>query len=365
MFGRENEPTQEIMERFVSYLHPDMIANLASIMLFNPPSWYRAFGQRIHRLVYSSKLHKKIKYVTFSDLQNLLNEPALPASTMRLTETKQEFTNITKLGAQHKLVPVTVRIGSAAVQVITTEKYKILGSSTVIYDLYNVSGITGLEEKDGRVVMEYEGAEKISLTGPDVDSVKTAVNDAWQRHLLSEPESKTVRKVIRPADVPGTMLNMALLNLGSPDPSLRLASYNFLAALTTTFDFRIGGELLEAAGIAIPQNNSNFIIKISECLASNEPRLTLEFLDECIEGLSNSTTEQKHLCLEYMQPWLPNVKEFASGSPEKTLKIIRGLVDTTIEEQELYPSLQAKVWYTIGHVEDLVGKVVDQFLKVR
>ncbi len=46
--------------------------------------------------------------------------------------------------------------------------------------------------------------------------------------------------------MPGTLLNMALLNLGSPELALRVASYNFLSALTVTFRFDIGGAVMEA-----------------------------------------------------------------------------------------------------------------------
>ena len=38
-----------------------------------------------------------------------------------------------------------------------------------------------------------------------------------------------------------------------------------------------------------------------------EPRLTLEFLEECIQGFAQSSIELKHLCLEYMTLWLPNL----------------------------------------------------------
>lgn len=58
----------------------------------------------------------------------------------------------------------------------------------------------------------------------------------------------TVHQKIRPKDVPGTLLNMALLNLGSPDPNLRTAAYNQLCALTATFDLKIEGQLLETSG---------------------------------------------------------------------------------------------------------------------
>ncbi len=61
------------------------------------------------------------------------------------------------------------------------------------------------------------------------------------------------------------------------------------------------------AGLCIPSNNTIFINSISKRLAMKEPQLTLEFLEECIQGFRNSNIEMKHLCLEYMTPWLPNL----------------------------------------------------------
>lgn len=72
-------------------------------------------------------------------------------------------------------------------------------------------------------------------------------------------DSVTVHQKIRPKDVPGTLLNMALLNLGSSDPNLRTAAYNLLCALTGTFDLKIEGQLLETQGMwLIPKPESTF-----------------------------------------------------------------------------------------------------------
>ena len=60
-------------------------------------------------------------------------------------------------------------------------------------------------------------------------------------------------------------------------------------------------------GLCIPSNNTIFIKEVSERLAKLEPHLTLEFLEECIQGFRSSNIEMKHLCLEYMTPWLPNL----------------------------------------------------------
>lgn len=47
---------------------------------------------------------------------------------------------------------------------------------------------------------------------------------------------------------------MALLNLGSDDPNLRLSSYNLLYALSRVFNFDVGKQLLDAKGICFKCN---------------------------------------------------------------------------------------------------------------
>jgi neurofibromin 1 len=157
---------------------------------------------------------------------------------------------------------------------------------------------------------------------------------------------------------------MALLNLGSSDPNLRTAAYNLLCALTGTFDLKIEGQLLETSGLCIPSNNTLFIKSVSEKLGHNEPHLTLEFLEECIQGFRASTIELKHLCLEYMTPWLPNLVRFCKHSDEtkrqKVAIILDKLITLTIEEVEMYPSIQAKIWGNLGIVSELYQAIGDR-----
>jgi neurofibromin 1 len=161
---------------------------------------------------------------------------------------------------------------------------------------------------------------------------------------------------------------MALLNLGSSDPNLRTAAYNLLCALTSTFDLKIEGHLLETSGLCIPSNNTIFIKSVSETLARNDPHLTLEFLEECIQGFSASSIELKHLCLEYMTPWLPNLTKFCKHPADDTKRqkvahILDKLITLSIEEVEMYPSIQAKIWGNIGQVSELIDMVLDSFIK--
>ena len=67
------------------------------------------------------------------------------------------------------------------------------------------------------------------------------------RYQIAKPSNITER-VIRPSDVPGTLLNMALLNMGSDDANLRLAAYNLLVSLSIIFNFDVGNQLLFSKG---------------------------------------------------------------------------------------------------------------------
>lgn len=201
-------------------------------------------------------------------------------------------------------------------------------------------------------------SSQLSFIHNDCDNIVQAVIHIRNRWELSQPDSVTVHQKIRPKDVPGTLLNMALLNLGSSDPNLRTAAYNQLCALTATFDLKIEGQLLETQGLCIPSNNTIFIKEVSEKLATNEPHLTLEFLEECIQGFQRSTIELKHLCLEYMTPWLPNLVRFCKPTDEgkrqkQVAQILEKLINLTIEQKEMYPSIQAKIWGNLGQVRDV------------
>ena len=74
-----------------------------------------------------------------------------------------------------------------------------------------------------------------------------AIREAKTRFHMARPTTASDR-AIRPSDVPGKLLNMALLNIGSDDHCLRLAAYNLLVALCLTFNFGVGNQLLSAKG---------------------------------------------------------------------------------------------------------------------
>lgn len=60
-------------------------------------------------------------------------------------------------------------------------------------------------------------------------------------------DTPTTQKSLRPSDVPGALLNFALLNMHSPDDTLRSASYDLLSELTAFFKFNLDAKVPRAA----------------------------------------------------------------------------------------------------------------------
>ncbi|KAK6622690.1 hypothetical protein RUM43_008532 [Polyplax serrata] len=366
----DNRFRTEFLQKWFYVLPELAYQNIHAAYIYNCNSWVREYTKFHERILSPLKGSRKLIFVDapaklseFIDLEH----QKLPGATLSLDEDLKVFSNALKLS--HKDTKVAIKVGPTAIQITSAEKTKVLSHSVLLNDVYYASEIEEVclvDDNQFTLTIANESS-LLSFIHTDCDALVQSIYHIRSRWELSQPDSVTVHQKIRPKDVPGTLLNMALLNLGSSDPNLRTAAYNQLCALTATFDLKIEGKLLETSGLCIPSNNTLFIKSVSETLANNEPRLTLEFLVECIEGFRVSTIELKHLCLEYMTPWLPNLARFCKPSDEskrqsKVTHILEQLILLTIEEGEMYPSIQAKIWGTIGQVPDLIDMVLDSFI---
>ncbi|KAG5866704.1 hypothetical protein JTB14_013865 [Gonioctena quinquepunctata] len=306
----ENRFRTEYLQKWICVLPECAYSNVSGIYIYNSNSWVREYIKFHDRLFAPLKGNRKVVFIDSPSRLNEFIDPEqqkLPGATLSLEEDLKVFSNALKLS--HKDTKVSIKVGPTAIQITSAEKTKVLSHTVFLNDIYYASEIEEVclvDDNQFTLTIVNEGGP-LSFIHNDCDSIVQAIVHIRNRWELSQPDSVTVHQKIRPKDVPGTLLNMALLNLGSSDPNLRTAAYNQLCALTATFDLKIEGQLLETQGLCIPANNTIFIKSISEKLATNEPHLTLEFLEECIQGFRVSSIELKHLCLEYMTPWLPNL----------------------------------------------------------
>ncbi|XP_018362342.1 PREDICTED: neurofibromin isoform X1 [Trachymyrmex cornetzi] len=367
----DNRFRTEFLQKWFYVLPVAAYENLHAVYIYNCNNWVREYTKYHDSILAPLKGNRKIIFI---DGQGKLNDvidveqQKLPGATLSLDEDLKVFAGVLKLS--HKEMKVSVKIGPTTLQITHTDRSKVLSQSILLNDVYYASEIEEvcLVDDNSFVLSISNEAGPLTFAHSDCNSIVQNIAHIRSRWTLSHPNSLSVHSKIRPKDVPGTLLNMALLNLGSPDPNLRTAAYNHLCALTATFGLKIEGQLLETSGICIPSNNTIFIKHLSETLATNDPHLTLEFLKECIQGFRESTIELKHLCLEYMTPWLSNLVRFYKPHDEgkrqkQVTEILDDLITLTVQEIEMYPSIQAKIWSTIGMLPELIDVVLDIFLQ--
>uniref|UniRef100_A0A8C8CSQ6 Neurofibromin n=1 Tax=Oncorhynchus tshawytscha TaxID=74940 RepID=A0A8C8CSQ6_ONCTS len=344
--------------------------NVVVVYVYNCNTWVREYTKYHERLLTGLKGSKRVQFID-SPVRLVEHVEAeqqkLPAATLALEEDLKVFHNALKVA--HKDTKVSIKVGSTSVQVTSAERTRVLGQSVFLNDVYYASEVEEIclvDESQFTLTMANQGTP-LTFMHQECEAIVQSIIHIRTRWELSQPDSIPQHTKIRPKDVPGTLLNLALLNLGSSDPSLRSAAYNLLCALTCTFNLKIEGQLLETSGLCIPANNTLFIVSISKTLAANEPHLTLEFLEECISGFSKSSIELKHLCLEYMTPWLLNLVRFCKHNDDakrqRVSAILDKLITMTINEKQMYPSIQAKIWGSLGQITDLLDVVLDSFIK--
>ncbi|KAJ0182942.1 hypothetical protein K1T71_000918 [Dendrolimus kikuchii] len=367
----DNRFRTDFLQKWFTVLPEVAYINIHACYIYNCNGWVREYTKFHEAILAPLRSNRKLVFIdNHSRLSDYVEveQQKLPGATLALEEDLKVFNNALKLS--HKDTKVAIKVGPTALQITSVEKTKVLGLPVLLNDVYYASEIDEvcLVDDNQFSLSIINEATPLSFIHNDCDNIVQSIIHIRNRWELSQPDSVTVHQKIRPKDVPGTLLNMALLNLGSCEPNLRTAAYNQLCALTATFHLKIEGQLLETSGLCIPSNNTIFIKSVSEKLAHNEPHLTLEFLEECIQGFRGSTIELKHLCLEYMTPWLANLVRFCKPSDESRRQkqvgqILEKLITLTIEETEMYPSVQAKIWGSIGQVPELIDMVLDSFIQ--
>ena len=67
------------------------------------------------------------------------------------------------------------------------------------------------------------------------------------------------------------------------------------------------------------------------------------------------------VCVEILSRFC---KQSDENRRQKVALILDKLITMTIQEVEMYPSIQAKIWGNIGQIADLLDMVLDSFIKV-
>lgn len=206
---------------------------------------------------------KNVDYHLIGSLQDLqthfhLSQLHLPKETISVvTDTRYVFQPVTRLSKTKGKIEVMIQVGSQFVQVTTTKKQEIvpgLRLHATVNDIFRLTEVDeaptsiqteddsafGLRADSGKIVMYF--------TSPRKSDVLQAIRGAKIKYSKDLKPSQPFERLIRPQDIPGTLLNISFTNLASLDQNLRIAAYNLLCALCQTFKFGVNSSFMASKG---------------------------------------------------------------------------------------------------------------------
>ncbi|CZT46168.1 related to NEUROFIBROMIN [Rhynchosporium secalis] len=388
-YSGQNEP-QDALFRKLDLLTPsELTKQLSRVYVYNMNSAFRKCFRRILRLAAKSEnsaFHpKNVDYHLIGSLQDLqahfhLSQLHLPKETISVvTDTRFVFQPIVRLSKTKGKIEVVIKVGSQFVQVTTTKKQEVvpgLRLHATVNDIFRLSEVDeaptsiqteddsafGLRTENGKIVMYF--------TSPRKPDVLQAIRGAKAKYGKELRTLSSFERLVRPQDVPGTLLNIALTNMASSDSVLRLAAYDLLCALCRAFKFAADSKFLSAKELCVPLNPTRFIIDISERLAQSEPQLTADFLNEFFVGWESFPYSQRPISLAYMAPWLPGLRTSlipndvdSDKAREKVAAIFRRLIEVAISDVALGTTLEQHIWPAITSDEIYTDIFLDEIVK--
>ncbi|KAI8981655.1 hypothetical protein BDF20DRAFT_955314 [Mycotypha africana] len=381
-FCEDVEIPSHWLNQFFQLIFSEMNDYLVALILYNPNFHMQRYVRKLPRIV-TNKLVKRTKFaITLDKLTNYIAMPdiQLPKETLEMEKVKgMTITNAYIVTSFKVMIPVNIKIGQDYLIVTTLREQEIFWSLNAI--LNNVFSMTDIVDifmptipsskrtsDEGELhIVHDSGKATMVLIVPNCEEIYRYL---LERKKNFETNFTNVSHGIRPTDVPGRILNMALLNMASDDPTLRTEAHNLLCSLCISFRFGCDRKLMKTKDICIPSNSVDFIVAISENLAQAEAHLTLEFLNECILGFNRSSKDRirQLTTLDYMVPWLKNLALFVTAPHNernalKVKDVIRSLIVLTAEKSHVYQHIQKKVWNTLKDIEELHNLVLDALVQ--
>lgn len=262
-----NEPQDELFKKLELLTPVELARNLSRVYIYSMNSAFRKCFRRMLRLATKTEgtifNPRNVDYIllgNYTDLQQHFhtNQMPLPKETISVfTDIKRVIQPVTRLSKTKGKIEVFIQIGNQFVQVTTIKRqevHPVFRLSSTVNDIFRIGDVEeapttiqteddtafGLRADNGKIVMYF--------TSPKKSEILQAIRNAKAKYGKDSRTHKSFERLIRPQDVPGTLLNLALTNLASHDPVLRLSSYNLLGALCRAFKFRAASRLVCTKG---------------------------------------------------------------------------------------------------------------------
>ncbi|KAJ3346803.1 Ras GTPase activating protein ira2 [Entophlyctis luteolus] len=388
MFTHENEWEVPWLARLFELQSPTVRDNFETLYFYRPNSAFIKSMSRMNHGVDSYYAGKEVFVSDEKDMANYISpeEFRIPKTIIDSEKGVVSRTDVTIVTGLREHSSAKLKLALEYIHIAYHKRQQVGVSEAVVADVIKMSDIQDVVSENtnefsikfiekvggvyGTTSMRNTKISSLTISTPMASVIVQSLKQIRTAHKKIKKGGMWMEeRPLKPQDVPGTLLNIALLNLGSRDGLLRVASYNLLGALDSSFNFNIRKFLHQTGGLFIPWNDVEFVRGISQKLADAESDLTIEFLMEFLNGFSRSTNDQKIFGLGYLEPWLLNVANFSTKAIEdeglslKLKSLLRTFLEATVKENELFHLMQTNVWAVLGKAKNLLPILLETFVQ--
>ncbi|KAJ2332894.1 Ras GTPase activating protein ira2, partial [Coemansia sp. RSA 2681] len=300
-FGPANEVPIQWLRQLKRIIPEAIIGNVQAIYWYNVNSYFRKYAKQGNLSLPQRLARRSVFPHSLSDLHEFLASPQadLPPGTVSLdSDNGINVTPVSRVSRSNPPMPCMVKVTPEAVQITALRRQEVFGLSTYFNDVYHITEISDLQiapvadqyfhgdtdadsshkvrsalqrtasrNSEGErstnskgtkveeqvVSIRFEGGSApVMFASPKAELLYKAIRSARSRYTSHASAATVQERVIRPSDVPGTLLNVALLNCGAENATLRISAYRMLISVVATFNMDVGHELAFASDLCLP-----------------------------------------------------------------------------------------------------------------
>ncbi|GJJ07052.1 hypothetical protein Clacol_001251 [Clathrus columnatus] len=361
----------------------DLSDSLGAVYLVNINTAAQSFLRKIYHL--SPGLRFCQKLIAVSSVSELIPpfHPSTVASLEYANQLEEESKTTCFTCQQHLhdkvMTPTTIYVGTSHLRIVSVKPQQIypnLSCKTVevvpYTDIRDIALSTTRNDHHEFVIRRFADGSTLTFWSIEREREKFIEMVRIAKARIKPNESVSLNERARHSMISTSLLATALFGVCDESEPLRESAFSLLSAVCESFKFRTTSAVsLKDAGLYVPTNTAAYICSFSETLSAFIPHLTLDFMAEFCLSFEMATSAQRITALQYLHPWIKNLKHF--GDPahdlyeahQRQLKdVIGSLIDITARFADVFPCALRWVWADFAKFESqLLNVILDALIQ--
>lgn len=371
----------EYIDLLTNYSAEQLFKNCQRVYYFNiPRSEYSAIARAVDAIrSTTAEYGTKIYMYSQFDSDEIINSLCLDKETVAISrDNKVIFRNILLYEPNtKKYTPVYLKIGRKFLQVCFIERvvfdhdYCVTPGFTPV-EIYRLSDFAKCEVSD---YSNHDDEFTIFLSYGHLVTFRSRERLEILRFLYfttsrlpresTELTLKDYQNDTHSMHWFGRLYNIVFQGLLSADEEVRQAAVWLFGALSSYFDIDFGIKEHHAKSISFPANSTDFVVSVSEHLATTFPQLSYRFFKSFFDNYDKMPEENKLTSILYVSPWIENIYDHVyllsdENGPERVADLIRQFCRLSSKNKEHIAFINDYIWKKLFLETRLMQVLVDE-----